>query len=275
MIRIKSVLKQIFRFLKKSFPNFNWDSILLNVFPIYKETVRLLYGSKIILNIIVGNLERYAMTKMVFKVMPYSLVGIDGLETTYVLAKELNKKGIKGSFLELGVAQGGCSALICDVAFKEVSGLDREVWLFDSFEGLPEPSEEDFEEGETGNHLRPLPVGSCLGELEFVEKLLFEKFSFSREKVHLVKGWFQDTLPIQSKKLNGIALLRMDGDWYDSTKICLDNLYDKVVNEGVVIIDDYESCYGCKRAVDEFIETKRLNVSLQLDGRGGGYFIKK
>ncbi len=274
-MRIKSILKQIIRFLKKSFPGLNWDSYLLKIFPIYKETVRLLYGGKIILSIIAGNIDRYKMTKVVFKVMPYSLVGIKGLETTYQLTNDLNNKGIKGSFIELGVAQGGCSALVCDIAFGGALEFDREVWLFDSFEGLPEPSDEDFESGETGDHLRPLPVGSCLGELDFVENLLFEKFRFPREKVHLVKGWFQDTLPTHKDKLGDIAILRLDGDWYDSTKICLENLYDKVANGGVVIIDDYESCFGCKRAVDEFIENRKLNISLHLDGRGGGYFVKE
>jgi O-methyltransferase len=275
LIEIKKVIKQVLRTLNRVFPGLNWDSYILKLFPLYKEIVRLLYGVKIILSIIVGNFDRYSMSRIVYKVMPYSLVGINGLETTHTLAKELNRKRINGSFIELGVAQGGCSALIWEVAFDKDSELNREVWLFDSFEGLPEPSKEDFRSGETGNHLRPLPVGSCLGELAFVEKLLFEKFRFPKKKVHIIKGWFKETLPTHAKKIKDIALLRMDGDWYDSTKICLDYFYDKVVCEGIVIIDDYESCFGCKKAVDEFITNKKLEVSLQLDGRGGGYFIKK
>jgi hypothetical protein len=69
-------------------------------------------------------------------------------------------------------------------------------------------------------------------------------------------------------------VLRVDGDWYESTKCCLENLYDNVVSGGFLIIDDYGTCHGCKKAVDEFIQRRGLNVQFFSDGRGGVKFEK-
>ena len=104
--------------------------------------------------------------------------------------------------------------------------------------------------------------------------MLFDGFKLRRDRIRLVKGWFQDTLPVTRAQVGRIAVLRIDGDWYASVKCCLEMLFDQVVNGGSVIIDDYTSCYGAKKAVDEFIAAKRLAVVLLPDGRGGCYFVK-
>jgi len=92
--------------------------------------------------------------------------------------------------------------------------------------------------------------------------------------VFMVAGWFQDTLPEYKNKIGEISFLRIDGDWYESTKCCLENLYDNVVTGGYIFIDDYGSVIGCKKATDEFLENRKLNVELMLDDRGGCYFVK-
>jgi hypothetical protein len=217
------------------------------------------------------------MVKAIYDVMPYTLVGIGGLEATYKLAKMLNEKEVAGNFIELGVARGGCAALMAGVAFSSNNPVERQMWLFDSFEGLPDPTEDDFSETgprTTGDHLQTLTRGSCLGTLDEVQNLFFEKYRFPKDKTFFVKGWFQDTLPVKSNDLGKIAILRIDGDWYESTKCCLDYLYDRVVDGGAIIIDDYQSCFGCKKAVDEFIANRDLYVDICFDGRGGCYFIK-
>jgi len=272
--RLKQFIKLVLTITQKILPESIVNSLLDSIFPLYKSACRTIYLLRGKALSLFGKKNELEMIYKVYEVMPYSLVGIGGLEVTYKLCKDLNRKKIKGNFVELGVAQGGCAALLSQVAFETDSPEDREVWLFDSFEGLPAPKDEDYIDGRTGEHIRPLPAGSCLGELDFVKNLLFSTFNLPEKKIHLVKGWFQDTLPSTANRVGEIALLRFDGDWYESTKICLENLYNQVVSNGAIIIDDYYSCYGCKKAVDEFIESNNLKANMNQDGRGGCYFIK-
>ncbi|QDU55350.1 TylF/MycF/NovP-related O-methyltransferase [Aeoliella mucimassa] len=242
------------------------------LFSIYQQLQRGQYRSKLNAARRAGDQDRVTCMQRVLKVMPHSLIGSPGLEHTHDLAEQLVKQGVPGAFVECGVAQGGCAALIATVADSDPT--ERTCWFFDSFEGLPDPTSDDFADGETGRHIRPLPKGSCLGTIEQVSGLLFDDFQLSRDKITLVKGWFQDTLEPTRDQIEAIALLRVDGDWYDSTKCCLEALFDQVSPGGQIIIDDYCSCYGAKRATDEFIANRDLQVKLLPDGRGGCSFQK-
>ncbi len=161
------------------------------------------------------------------------------------------------------------------MANKNLGKEERTKWFFDSYEGLPEPSKEDYVSGKTGQFIRPLPPGSCLGTIEQVSELMFNTLGFKEEKINLIKGWFQDTVPPHNNKLGDIAILRLDGDWYESTKIPLDNFYSQIPNGGVVIIDDYATCFGSRKATDEFREEHNITTPLNPDGRGGAWFEKK
>tara|TARA_Y100001968_G_scaffold333447_1_gene396315 strand:- start:1014 stop:1892 length:879 start_codon:yes stop_codon:yes gene_type:complete len=213
-----------------------------------------------------------AMTFLIHDCMKYSLVGWEGMEATYQVTRRIFSNKISGDLVECGVAEGGSALLLCRL--NEEYDENRQVWLFDSFEGLPEPTDDDFKSGKTGFHVRPLPKGSCLGTIENVSNLLFDKYRIDRSNVELVKGWFQDTLPNKASKIDQIAVLRLDGDWYESTKCCLIHLYSKVVPGGVVILDDYISCFGCKKATDEFLQENGIDAKIELDGRGGAWFLK-
>jgi len=205
------------------------------------------------------------------RVVPYTMVGRKGLIATYRVVRSAMLSSVAGCLVECGVARGGAAALMLDAAFHPI----KDVWLFDSFEGLPEPTAEDGVLRKPQGKDRSswdLAKGYCLGTQEEVEDLLFNKFGFSRDKVHLVKGWFQDTLPVYKDRMGDIAVLRIDGDWYESTKCCLENLYDGVVDGGYVVLDDY-TLVGCRKAVDEFFAGKEY-PAIMLDGRGGGYFRK-
>ena len=158
---------------------------------------------------------------------------------------------------------------------RTVGTTTRPKWFFDSFEGLPEPTAEDYaEDGRTGEFIRPLPKGACLGTIEQVSELLFDTLELPRSEVHLVKGWFQDTVPAQRKDVGPIAVLRLDGDWYESTKIPLEAFYDQITPGGVVIVDDYATCFGSRKAVDEFRGNRSITAELIPDGRGGAWFRK-
>lgn len=254
----------------------SWYRVFYNfTFQTYKTIVRLTYFRFYLYYKIKGDERGAEKIKTIYKIMPYSLVGSKGLSQTYDLATKIIKDNLRGDFVECGVAQGGCSALMALVAFEN-DGNGRKVWLFDSFEGLPKPTGKDFSKKKKslGNFIRPLTEGSCLGTYEEVQKLLFSKLKINKENVKMIKGWFQDTLSHYKDKINEISLLRIDADWYESTKCCLENLYGNVINGGFVIIDDYGTCFGAKKALDEFLAERRISAKLIHDGRGGCYFQK-
>ena len=213
-------------------------------------------------------------------VLPYTMVGRGGLIATHNIVAAIEEQNLDGCIVECGVARGGTSALMLGTSgyYRFLPREKRDAWLFDSFEGLPEPTAEDGVLRDPTSKDRSswdLAKGYCLGTQEDVEDLLFNKFKFSRDKVHLVKGWFQDTLPVYRERVGDIAVLRIDGDWFESTKCCLENLYDNVVDGGYVILDDY-ALVGCRKAVDEFFadRTPKDYPNVVLDGRGGGWFRK-
>ena len=175
----------------------------------------------------------------------------------------LNSK-IQGDFVECGVWKGGSVALMAH--FLKTKNEIRYIHLFDCFDDICQPdanvdgekaiSEAGGSEFSKGA-LIPLKGiydshGGAGNELK-VKSLIIDEIGYPSEYVISHKGWFQDTLPEARGEIQKIALLRLDGDWYASTKVCLENLYDKVVQGGVIIIDDYECYEGCKKAVDEFL----------------------
>ena len=267
---LKSLLASTHPFL----PDAVYDPLYNVAFRSYKALLRLFYFRHVLYHSLFGSPSELTKAKLVHRVMSSSLVGSSGLEATFDAASEVIAHGIPGDFIECGVAQGGCSALMATVA--KTDPKERRMWLFDSFQGLPDPTENDYDSQKeiTGHHIRPLVRGSCLGTKGQVESLLFSKFGLSRDSVFLVEGWFQDTLPIWKDRVGPIALLRIDGDWYESTLCCLRNLYDQVSPGGWIIIDDYGVCFGCQKAVHEFLDSIGFSAELISDGRGGVLFCK-
>jgi hypothetical protein len=210
------------------------------------------------------------------RVYPYTMVGYERLSNTYELAKLVEQNRIKGAFVECGVWKGGCAAIMAYVAQKAESG--RKTWLFDSFEGLPEPTDKDGKKAReyASNRMsgRLLAINRCVACLGDVKKILFEILKINPENVVISKGWFQNTLPKVKDKIGPIAILRLDGDWYESTRQCLDNLYDIVIQKGYIIIDDYGHWEGAKRAVDEFLAERRVKPDLVKIDYTGIYFQK-
>jgi len=271
---IVQALKPVLVSSRAVLPDAIYEPLYDICFGAYKGLLRALYSRHVIARWLSRDRAGLFRARAVHSVMPYSLVGASGLEATFDAASDLAEKEIRGAFVECGVARGGCAALMATVAAK--STPVRQMWLFDSFEGLPSPTSEDYSEdhGSTGRHIRPLVRGSCLGTKGEVEALLFSRFGFARDWIHLIQGWFQDTLPLHIERIGPIALLRIDGDWYESTMCCLENLYDNVVPGGSIIIDDYGVCFGCKRAVHEFFGKRHIRPRLIPDNRGGVRFSK-
>jgi hypothetical protein len=204
--------------------------------------------------------------KLIRIVQPYTMIGYRRLSKLYDKAAYLERKQINGSFVECGVHNGGSAGIISSVAKDNGK---RNVWLLDSWEGLPEPAESDVSyTGVVGKG------GMCLGHEEKVEELLFKNLKLDDRKIYLVKGWFKETIPLCKSDIGSIALLHLDCDWYESVKFCLDELYDNVVKNGFIFIDDYGHWEGCRRAVDEFLEERNLMVGLTKIDYTGVYFQK-
>ncbi len=192
--------------------------------------------------------------QLVFAIKPYSYMNYANLSKLYDLAAALESSGLEGSTVECGVLNGGSAALLAAVARR--AGSARPMWLFDSFEGLPEPDEMDV------NYLgKPGHKGQALGQVEKVEEVLYKKLKLRPEAIHIQKGWFEDTVPRARQAIGRIALLHVDCDWYRSVKYCLEHLYDLVVPGGYVVIDDYGHWLGCRKAVDEFLAPRGVSLT--------------
>lgn len=269
---LKSVLRKTLGAMQAVLPRRVYAALYRPSFAVYQESLRQRYAMRVRSAKRAGDQYETDRLQAVFRVMPHSLIGSSGLEHTYDRAMAAVRYEVPGAFVECGVARGGCAALLTHVATQ--ASPQRRCWYFDSFEGLPDPTEKDLEDGRTGHHIRPLPKGSCLGTIEQVSELLFDEFHFDRDQVQLVKGWFQDTLPTTRDAIGPIALLRVDGDWFDSTYCVLTQLFDQVSDGGVVIIDDYWSCHGARKATDQFLAERGIDAELAPDGRGGMSFVK-
>jgi O-methyltransferase len=153
-------------------------------------------------------------------------------------------RNISGDIIECGTWRGGMIAGIADVL-----GPDRHYRLFDSFEGLPPAKEIDGEAALAWQRDKSNPgyYENCRASEDEARQAM--SMSTATDYT-LVKGWFNETLP--RANVGPIALLRMDADWYDSTKAILDNLADRVVPGGLIVVDDYYVYQGCARAVNEF-----------------------
>jgi hypothetical protein len=145
------------------------------------------------------------------------------------------------------------------------SGRPRRLWCFDTFEGIPAPTTEDPD-----YDLAVEYTGKLKGELAEVRSLLgtLGVAHFT----HLVKGRFQDTLP--RADVGAIALLHVDGDWYESVKVCLECLYDRVTPGGLIQIDDYGHWQGARKAVDEFLRARTIGAKLTRIDYTGRQFVK-
>lgn len=147
-----------------------------------------------------------------------------------------------GCVVECGTWRGG---MIAGIA--EVLGPQREYILCDSFQGLPPAQPID---GPAANKWQREDPDNCRATVDEVH----ESMDMSGVRSYrLVEGWFSETLPRLSVDIESIALLRLDADWYDSTRCCLVNLWNKVVDGGIIIIDDYYVWDGCSRAVHDFL----------------------
>jgi len=232
--------------------------------------------------------------KNVAIVKQYTMLSFLKLSTLYEQAVFFEKNQLEGAFVECGVWKGGAIGMMA-LANLQHGKKRRSIYLFDSFDDICEPDPvidgkvavQDVEqlfgkkvENLTGE-LKPLKgiydSRGGHGTIEICKELLLSKIGYDSDFLHFHKGWFQDSLPKAIDQIDKIAILRLDADWYSSTKVCLDFLFEKVISGGIIIIDDYGRYDGCKKAVDEFLSEKKINTFLNYANYHVGecrYFVK-
>jgi O-methyltransferase len=194
--------------------------------------------------------NRYAERRITKLVLPHTLAGTERVQNLYRLAQRIEVERIPGDVIECGVYNGGTAAVLASVATH--SKLNRTVWLFDSFQGMPPTTEADGEEAVRY-------VGEVRGSAQEVKNLL-QRTGADLSHVRIVEGLFQESFP--TVQIPKIALLNIDADWYESVQLCLENFYDCVVPGGFISLDDYGHWQGCRRAVDEFFLARSLSYPL-------------
>ena len=191
---------------------------------------------------------------------PYTMTSVQRLQACIDAVRHCHRRGIEGSLAECGVWRGG-SVLAMILTLQELGVTDRDVYLFDTFEGMTAPTEHDvsraegraveaWEEAEKeGSRAWPEMFGEdVFNEGQVRETLLAT--GYPAERIHLVPGPVEETIPAHAPER--LALLRLDTDWYESTRHELLHLYPRLREGGVLIIDDYGHWEGARRAVDEY-----------------------
>lgn len=193
---------------------------------------------------------------------------------SFELAEHCILDNIGGDFVECGVFAGTQVAAMAYACQKY--NYTKKIHLFDSFEGIPQAGIYDDKTitdciGIGAGELKTTNVSSC--SLDQVRHHMVE-WAINLELLEFHKGWFQDTVPQIIKDINTIAILRLDGDLYESTKICLEYLHPLVVSGGYVIIDDY-ALTGCRKAVEEYHSKVGLNPKIiSIEGGLGPVYYK-
>ncbi|MDL2290751.1 TylF/MycF family methyltransferase [Desulfovibrio sp. OttesenSCG-928-F20] len=198
-------------------------------------------------------------------VYEYTMLSKARLCALHLNAESILRSGMKGNFVECGVAGGGSSGLLSWV-LKKLAAPEVKLFCCDSFTGMPAPTEHDIHAGQDADSTG-WGTGTCAAPESSVQAICSKVGT--EDKIVIVKGYFEDTLPVWKDKIGAIAFLHMDGDWYSSTKAILDNLYDHLVPGAYVQIDDYGHWDGCRKAIHEFFDARNIALKLrQIDATG-------
>lgn len=204
-----------------------------------------------------------AMTTRIFNaVNPYTMTSPERVAGLVEAVRYVVANSIPGDFIECGVWRGG-SSMAAALALKELGDESRELWLYDTYEGMSAPTEADVDiAGQTAESKfaqRQLTEDSsewCRSPIDDVRRNL-ESTGYPIGKVHFIKGKVQDTIPA-NMPAGPVAILRLDTDWYESTRHEMQHLYPRLVRSGVLILDDYGYWQGARKAVDEYFTAHEI-----------------
>jgi O-methyltransferase len=199
------------------------------------------------------------------RVQPYTMTSPERLYALMEAVRHISVAGVPGSIVECGVWKGG-SMMAAALMLGELKRADVDLYLFDTFEGMPRPKAIDATfEGEPASEIfEALRTGDdssayCRAQFQEVQEALAST-GYPPERIFMIKGKVEETIPENAPE--SIALLRLDTDWYESTRHELEHLFPRLSPGGVLIIDDYGHWQGCKRAVDEYFGKNGARIFL-------------
>lgn len=191
-------------------------------------------------------------------VRPFTLTSRARVLALCDAVRYVDRYGIAGSIVECGVWKGG-SAMAAARTLIDVGDTARDLYLYDTFSGMTEPTDKDVEIHGVSAAERLAGGATAFSPLDEVQANMAAT-GYPAERIHYVQGKVEDTIP--GTVPERIAVLRLDTDWYESTKHEIDHLADLVSPNGVLIVDDYGHWDGCRRAVDEWISARKSPVLL-------------
>lgn len=199
--------------------------------------------------------------EIIARVRPWTMTSPERILALVHAVRYVTANSIPGAVVECGVWKGGSMAAVAHT-LKHLNVTNRDLFLFDTFQGMSAPSERDSDySGKLGADLLvEAPAFKCAdAPLECVKQVLGST-GYPKERVHFVQGKVEDTIPANAP--DSIALLRLDTDWYESTKHELVNLFPRLSSRGVLIIDDYGHWQGARQACDEYFKENKTPILL-------------
>lgn len=184
----------------------------------------------------------------------HTMIGVKRLNNIQECLERIIREDVHGDLIETGVWRGG-AVIFMRAVLRSYGIIDKTVWVADSFCGLPIPDIESY----------PADKGDICYQREFTSVSIeevrknFQLYNLLDKQVRFLQGWFKDTLP--AAPIESLALLRLDGDMYQSTIEALENLYPKLTSGGFVIVDDY-AAEPCKQAVHDYREKMRITDTI-------------
>lgn len=198
------------------------------------------------------------------RVQPYTMTSIERVFALVQSVEYVTRNSVEGAIVECGVWKGG-SMMAAAQKLRDLGNTARELFLFDTFEGMTQPDQVDRNvRGDTAEALMRTAdpntawVWAKSARREVERNLKSTEYPWT--KVHLIEGRVEDTVPTEAP--NRIAILRLDTDWYSSTRHEMEHLFPRLSDGGVLIVDDYGHWQGARKAVDEYFDSNQTQVLL-------------
>lgn len=200
------------------------------------------------------------INKFIKIVKPFTMTSEERIISLFESLEYIRLNNIEGDFVECGVWKGGnILGMMEYLSYHNM--LDRKVWIYDTFEGMTNPEDDDVDFNNT-KAKDIIDSVRCYSPLEEV-KINLSSSSLPNDRLVYVVGDICETLDYEKNIPNKISILRLDTDWYKSTKKEMEVLYPKLINNGVLIVDDYGHWKGSKKAVDDYITDQKLNLKIE------------
>jgi O-methyltransferase len=199
------------------------------------------------------------------EIQPFTMLPMDRLASVYHAVHYIISNEIPGDVVECGVWKGGCAMLMAK-ALLSLKEKQKCLWLYDTFAGMTEPGEDDINLTTQKRAIEQYKASQkdehnewCYSPLHEVRTNM-ESTGFPAERVHFIQGEVESTIPLYCPRL--ISLLRLDTDWYKSTHHELMHMFPLLGKGGVLIVDDYWSWAGSKKAIDEYLTANGIDMLL-------------